>query len=215
MIENSVYRSILQAPKYIAAGALRGEVGASTCRARDAKTKILYAKHLLKEDRNELNRNIILKEIEQNASKWIKILFKYLKEIGITITDVQTLTKPQIIKKIKNWDTENWRKEVSEKSTLRLYFSEKKSVKEEKWIDNTEGTKLLIRGRTNSLPLGWRKRFTNGVTQCPSCSCEVETLEHFLLECPEYLNIRSQTVFLQEISGNSEEEKLKKHFSIN
>ena len=122
---------------------------------------------------------------------------------------MQTLTKPQIIKKIKNWDTENWRKEVSEKSTLRLYFSEKKSVKEEKWIDNTEGTKLLIRGRTNSLPLGWRKRFTNGVTQCPSCSCEVETLEHFLLECPEYLNIRSQTVFLQEIIGNSEEEKLK------
>ena len=48
VIENSVYRSILQAPKYIAAGALRGEVGASTCRARDAKTKILYAKHLIK-----------------------------------------------------------------------------------------------------------------------------------------------------------------------
>ena len=48
VIENSVYRSILQAPKYIANSALRGEVGASSSRARDAKIKILFAKHLLK-----------------------------------------------------------------------------------------------------------------------------------------------------------------------
>ena len=110
IIKNSVYRSILQAPKYIVSCALRGEVGASSCRARDAKTKILFAKHLLKEKRNDLNKNIISGEIEQGKSKWTKILFKYLKEIKLTIQEVQTLTKPQIVKKIKSWDTEKWKK---------------------------------------------------------------------------------------------------------
>ena len=167
--ENSVYRSILQAPKYIANGALRGEVGASSSRARDAKIKILFAKHLLKDKRNYLNKTILLREIEQGTNRWTKIFFKYLKEINITIQNVQTFTKTQIVdkKKKKNWDTEKWRKEVSEKSTLKLYYSKKMKVKEEKWIDNTEGAKLMVRCRTNSLQLCWRNKFTNGAVQCP------------------------------------------------
>ena len=181
VIENSVYRSILQAPKYIANGALRGEVGASSSRARDAKIKILFAKHLLKDKRNDLNKTILLREIEQGTSRWTKVFFKYLKEINITIQNVQTFTKIQIVNKIKNWDTEKWRKEVSEKSTLKLYYSKKVKVKEEKWIDNTEGAKLMVRFRTNSLQLCWRNIFTNGAVQCPGCGFETETLDHFLL----------------------------------
>ena len=175
VIENSVYRSILQAPKYIANGALRGEVGASTSsRARDAKTKILFAKHLLKNKRNYLNTTILLREIEQGTSRWTKTFLKYLKEINITIQNVQTFKKTQIVNEIKSWDTEKWRKEVSEKSTLKLYYSKKIKVKEEKWIDNTEGAKLMARCRTNSLQLCWRNKFTNGAVQFPIC-CDFET----------------------------------------
>ena len=161
VIENSVYRPILQAPKYIANGALRGEVGASSSRARGAKIKILFAKHLLKDKRNDLNKTILLREIEQGTSRWTKIFFKYLKEIKITIQNIQTFTKTQIGNKIKSWDTEKWRKEVSEKSTLKLYHSKKIKVKEEKWIDNNEGAKLMVRCRANSLQLCWRNKFTN------------------------------------------------------
>ena len=81
-------------------------------------------------------------------------------------------------------------------------------MKEEKWIDNTEGSKLLVRSRTNSLQLCWRNRFTNGVVQCPCCGFETESLEHFLLECPEYSEIRTQFSFLQQLEEKSVENKI-------
>ena len=81
-------------------------------------------------------------------------------------------------------------------------------VKEEKWIDNTEGAKLMVRCRTNSLQLCWRNKFTNGAVQCPGCGFETETLDHFLLECPIYLEIRNQFDFLQQLQERSVEEKI-------
>lgn len=56
--ENSVYRAILQVPTYAANSVLRGGIGASPCYARVLKIKLLFAKHLLDEDRNSLARNI-------------------------------------------------------------------------------------------------------------------------------------------------------------
>ena len=81
-------------------------------------------------------------------------------------------------------------------------------VKEEKWIDNTEGAKLMVRCRTNSLQLCWRNKFTNGAVQCRGCGFETETLDHFLLECPIYLEIRNQFDFLQQLQERSVEEKI-------
>ncbi len=53
-IEYSVYRAILQLPTYAANSAIRRETKASFCYARDMKIKLLFAKHLLKENRNDL-----------------------------------------------------------------------------------------------------------------------------------------------------------------
>ena len=69
IVDNYVYRAILQTPKYAAISALRSEVGASSAIDRDVKTKILFAKHLLEENRNELCRNIFLKELESDDTK--------------------------------------------------------------------------------------------------------------------------------------------------
>ena len=81
-------------------------------------------------------------------------------------------------------------------------------MKEEKWIDNSEGAKLMVRCRTNSLQSCWRNKFTNGAVQCPCCDFETETLNHFLLECPIYLKIRKQLDFLQQLHEKSVEEKI-------
>ena len=51
--EHKVYRAILQLPSYTAVAALRADVGASSSKARDMKSKILYAKHAIDEDGNE------------------------------------------------------------------------------------------------------------------------------------------------------------------
>ena len=42
---------------------------------------------------------------------------------------------------------------MDQKSTLHIYRKFKTSIEEEKWMDNTEGSRLLMKGRTNSLTL--------------------------------------------------------------
>ena len=67
----------------------------------DNSRQILFAKHLLKDKKNDLNETILLREIEQGTNRWTKLFFKYLKEINITIQNVQTFTKTQIVNKKK------------------------------------------------------------------------------------------------------------------
>ena len=76
-VENSVYRTILQVPTYTANSALRGEVGATSSKARDIKIKFLFVKHLLQENRNQLIKEIFQVEYE-GKNPWIKTLKKYI-----------------------------------------------------------------------------------------------------------------------------------------
>ena len=91
---------------------------------------------------------------------------------------------------------------------MKLYFDNKPNVKEEKWIDNSEGAKLLVRGRTNSLNLSWRNKFVNGEVHCACCGNEVESLAHFLLDCSVYTEIRTQFAFILQLNGKSVGEKI-------
>ena len=86
---------------------------------------------------------------------------------------------------------------MQNKSTLQIYRSCKTKIQEESWIDNSYGSMLLTRARTNTLKLNWRNRHTGGEENCPSCGV-VETLEHFLLHCKDYSTIRSQVTHLQQ-----------------
>lgn len=63
-IENAVHWVILQLPTYTANSLLRGDVGESSVRARDKKIKLLFAKHLLKENIINLASNIFQREYE-------------------------------------------------------------------------------------------------------------------------------------------------------
>ena len=50
----------------------------------------------------------------------------------------------------------------------------------------------MIQARFNTLDLNWRKRFKNEDTRCERCHYVIEDLEHFLLHCNHYLDIRQQ-----------------------
>ena len=54
IIDNQVYRAILELPIYTASSALRSEVGASSSKSRDIKSKILFVKHILENGSNDL-----------------------------------------------------------------------------------------------------------------------------------------------------------------
>ena len=61
-LNNNVYRVILEVPAYAACSALRAEIGASSSKARDIKNKLLFIKHILEENGNDLVRNVFLNQ---------------------------------------------------------------------------------------------------------------------------------------------------------
>ena len=65
------------------------------------------------------------------------------------------------------------------------------------WFDNTAKTKLLMRARTDTLDLNWRSKFKNLDTKC-MCGCVCETLEHFILHCELYKEVRMRYEILQQ-----------------
>lgn len=207
-IENKVYRCILRVPTYTANCVLRSEVGATSTVARDGKIKILFAKHILKESRNELMREIFLEEYEKGQTTWIKTLKAYMLNMNLTLRDIKNVKKESIIMKIKEWDTARWRREAEEKSTLSIYRIHKNNIKEESWIDNTEETTLMTRARTNTLSLNWRNRYQGKSEVCPYNDSDKETLEHFVLECRGYESIRRKFNILSSNENENKEELL-------
>ena len=75
----------------------------------------------------------------------------------------------------------------------------KVAIKSEQEIyDNTEASVLYYRCRANCLNLNERKRFINAETKCVMCDHHLEDLEHFLLHCEGYKNIRTYSTTLQQ-----------------
>ena len=82
--------------------------------------------------------------------------------------------------------------DLESRSTLGIYKQFKHSIVEEKFYDNTFGSVLLFKARSNCLKLNWRNRFQGGDVSCRLCGAQLETLEHFILECPGLHEIRQE-----------------------
>merc|ERR1711972_190554 len=190
--ENRAYRYIFQATKNTPVATLRGEVGASSQIARDMKTKLKYIKHLMEQE-NSLLCTIFEDMYKNTLSEWINTIRAYLKTLNITLSELKQTSSKQIDIKVREWDTEQWRINIQDKKTLQLYKNNKKGIKEETDIyDNTQGATLLFKSRTNTLQLGWRKKYTNEDTICKLYNKNDETLEHFITECEALAQTRSQ-----------------------
>lgn len=198
VIENSVYRHILGAPGYAASATLRGEVGASSMKARIIKERIMYVKGIT-EGRNDLLKEVLRKMMENNESKWMKTTKKYANEIGIKMEEVKLMKKYDIEKRINIWDTKKWKEEMERKTSLNIYRAEKQNIgqKDETIYDNTIASTLLYKARSNTLQLNDRKRFIEESTNCPLCNEEYEDMTHFILVCQELSEVRRKNILLQ------------------
>ena len=193
-VDNKAYRTILQAPNYTAVEGLRGDIGASSSISRDMKTKILFVKHLLDDD-NDLARSIFFNEYKEQTTTWSKIIAGYMQELKLTLTKVSDMTSTSLAKLVREWDTQSWLKGMQNKETLKVYGKYKTNVKEEIYFTNDEESKLMFRARTNTIDLNWRRKREQNDKKCPKCE-QVETLQHFLLDCNSYNEIRAQHHFL-------------------
>ena len=78
------------------------------------------------------------------------------------------------------------------KETLEIYQNKSK-IHEERIYNNSFGSVILFRCRTNTLKLNWRRRYQGGEVECPRCGeREEETLDHFLRQCSGLRHIRAR-----------------------
>ena len=147
IIDNQVYRAILELPIYTASSALRSEIGASSSKSRDIKNKILFVKHILENGSNELVREIFLYQFYEQETKFIKKIKKYMEILNVNLLEIENSSVAKLEGKVRKVDTEMWKLEMADKETLRIYKIYKRSVEEISWFDNTIKNKIIDQGK--------------------------------------------------------------------
>ena len=128
-IENQIYRTIAQIPTFIPIEGLRAQIGASSCKARDIKSKIDYAKYALRKD-NNLVRVTFLDAFHSNKKpEVIKPIKLYMQKLNVNLRKIESMTTTKIKETVNKCDTENWLEQVQEKSTLRYNPNTKEKSK--------------------------------------------------------------------------------------
>ena len=198
-IENSVYRQILGAPKYAQIPTLRGEIGSSTMENRIRSNQVLFVRYVEENNYNKLMKIIIEEKRHMRKDYWATSTGEFMKKVKLSYADLKSCTKLEIKKKVKEWDTNNWIRELSEKSSLKIYREWKKEIKsEESLYDNRPSSITLRRARTNNLSLNDRKRHIGGETKCVMCNHDWEDLNHFVFWCGGYSDLRRKERLLQQ-----------------
>ena len=108
--------------------------------------------------------------------------------MNLNLSQLQNLSKEEIVKRIDSLATQAWGDKLQEKSSsegCRKYKQETKTID---FYYNDVGSDLLFKCRTNTQKLNDRKHHTNEVITCKVCNANaIENLLHFLLKCPEYV----------------------------
>ena len=148
-----VQRYTVNARKCTAISTLRGDVGASLQATRDMKTKILFIKHILRD--NNLLKEIFLQQYDnKKCTKWITQIKKFMEILQINIHMIETYSVMTIKKMIKNYDNKQWHEDLQNKSTLKLYRKFKFTIQDEQRLyDNTAASTTLFEARSGTLRL--------------------------------------------------------------
>ena len=71
--------------------------------------------------------------------------------VKLSIQDLKEMKFVDIKVVVNEWDTQVWREAAAMKSTLRLYCKYKDESRQESWFNNSDDSKLMFRGRTDTL----------------------------------------------------------------
>ena len=149
-------------------------------------------------------------DLNRNVTPLSRKVKQYMNETKINIQHIKNKKEKEIIEIIRKKDTQEYINEIEERPTLKLYRFFKREIKdEEKLFDNTFSSKILMEARSDSLELGWRKRFQGHDTLCGVCKLEEETNYHFLCKCPKLEQKRRQ------INYDNDDDLLKKLLCFN
>ena len=180
--------------------------------------KVLFVKYVKENNYNELMKRIIEEKRHMKKDYWATSTREFMKKVKLSYADLKSCTKLEIKKKIKEWYTISWIRELSEKSSLKIYWEWKQEIKsEESLYDNRPSSITLYRARTNNLNLNDRKRHVGGETKCVMCNHDWEDrpINHFVFWCAGYSDLRGKERLLQQPYIQDEEYLLGQWLFVN
>ena len=231
--QSRVARMALNAPRYTAVEALRGDMGWSTFRERLIKATLRYKVRLERMDDARIARKVYL--WSESGSKWRKRCMRMTEKNGLQVVwairmagmnqnerewivtrggrvgtewDVRKW-KSEIDREVKSVGLNEWRSGMERKTTLEWY-KVKEAPRYERWYDGSLGGDLLFRARAQSMDVNarsyrWSESRSKG---CQMCDMGVdETVEHVILECVRYERDRNEMmqVVVTELGHNRNE----------
>ena len=200
--ENKVWRYLLGIGGYSTVDALRGELGASIVKSRVMETTLQYVRSVMN-SKFENIKEMMQDTIRLKTGKWYKTVNSYIEELNIDWTDVYQMSKEELKRKIKNYDTKAWEDNLVNKSTLKFYREGKTKIGYESCYRNNANSMFQARARTNSLKLEEAIGRGNGYynKNCKLCEQGEENLIHFIAECPALEGKRRYDLFNRDISN--------------
>ena len=206
VVENGVYRKILGARRFTALEALRGDIGSSLMETRFIKARLMQIKGIHKGN-NGLVKDVLRNIRTDRYDPWNCTLNIYLKWVKISYDVLINMERVQVDRKVKDYNSELWKRKMATKSSLNIYSKYKKEIKEEIVCDNRNSLVLLFQARTNSLNLNIEKTHQNGDITCSLCKKEAEDSFHIIFNCTSPKKKRDTTL-LNECKGNTRVERL-------
>lgn len=235
--QNRVARMALNAPKYAAIEALRGDMGWSTFRERLTKATLRYKVRLERMEDTRLARKVYLWNV--GSSRWWKKCIKMVDRSGLLVRwihrpfegrqyvyewKVMNRSREGLEWGVNRWKSEidrtvkcvglsKWKNEMERKSTMEWY-REKEAPMYVKWYEGSLGGDLLFRARAKCMDVNARNyRWSESRSKvCQMCDMgEDETIEHVMLECEKYDRdrIEMMRVIFPEL-GWDESERMEK-----
>merc|ERR1712101_26230 len=98
-------------------------------------------------------REMMVDTIEQKVGNWYEAVDSYIEELGINWSDLSNMTKMEIKKLVRDYDTQVWKDNLESKSTLKYYKEGKPKMGYDFCYRNSADSMFLARARVNSLKL--------------------------------------------------------------
>ena len=178
---------------YSTVAALRGEMGASMVRSRVMETTLQYVRSVMNSNFNNI-KEMMQHTIERRTGKWFRTVNGYVEDLGLEWSDIYQMSKVDLKRIIRDYDTRIWEETIAAKSTLKYYKEGKTRIGYDFCYRNNANSMFLARARTNSLKLEEAKGRgkPNYNKNCKLCDMEEEDIIHFTMVCPLLEKIRSR-----------------------
>ena len=100
---------------------------------RERKRKEKNSREGKKENEEKKKKGKIKKA---KGNRWMETIDKYLEILNMNYEDIKNKDIKEIRSIVKKYDDNKWKENLRDKSSVKIYYSRKKEIKQEKIYDN-------------------------------------------------------------------------------